>query len=321
MALTPIDAQHALQIQAGILGRNTGHDFEVNLTNLLNQISYTISQNQQVGNVINGDPSELLVKKALQYLNWNKCDKVEAIALGVLATSETGKQWLNVNGVVVRACKSDILLTLHKGKESEIVGVSVKQCNNKIPTNAQLYFTTARGFCKLLNNNGIQVSSNAITALRQFCGDEGYRPVDNKALKGRITDPRRYFWEEIDSKGKVELENILTNYQDEITKLLLQKAYLNDPFIPQVLIHKTKLIAKGPQEFALYTIDELVNLSKKYGGFNKKNYTVRKGQYKDPIGVQHEAPRFGIVQMQRGGQKQHPTQLQFNLQAGYFYCI
>tara|TARA_R100000808_G_scaffold23266_1_gene51440 strand:- start:49 stop:249 length:201 start_codon:yes stop_codon:yes gene_type:complete len=33
----------------------------------------------------------------------------------------------------------------------------------------------------------------------------------------------------------------------------------------------------------------------------------------------HEAPRFGIIQMQRGGQKQHPTQLQFNLEAGYFY--
>ena len=33
------------------------------------------------------------------------------------------------------------------------------------------------------------------------------------------------------------------------------------------------------------------------------------------------APRFGIVQMQRGGQAQHPEQLQFNLQAGYFYKI
>lgn len=50
-------------------------------------------------------------------------------------------------------------------------------------------------------------------------------------------------------------------------------------------------------------------------------YAVRKGTYKDPLGVQHEAPRFGIVQMQRGGQKQHPTQLQFNLKAGYFYKI
>ena len=53
----------------------------------------------------------------------------------------------------------------------------------------------------------------------------------------------------------------------------------------------------------------------------KKGYSVRKGQYRDPEGAEHEAPRFGIVQMQRGGQKQHPTQLQFNLKAGYFYCI
>lgn len=35
----------------------------------------------------------------------------------------------------------------------------------------------------------------------------------------------------------------------------------------------------------------------------------------------HKAPKFGVVQMQRGGQKQHPTQLQFNLKAGYFYAL
>ena len=58
-----------------------------------------------------------------------------------------------------------------------------------------------------------------------------------------------------------------------------------------------------------------------YSGFSHKEYSVRKGSFKDPEGVKHQAPRFGIIQMQRGGQKQHPTQLQFNLQAGYFYKI
>jgi hypothetical protein len=65
----------------------------------------------------------------------------------------------------------------------------------------------------------------------------------------------------------------------------------------------------------------LVELSYNYCKFEKKKYSVRKGSYKDPEGVQHDAPRFGIVQMQRGGQTQHPEQLQFNLQAGYFYNI
>ncbi len=38
-------------------------------------------------------------------------------------------------------------------------------------------------------------------------------------------------------------------------------------------------------------------------------------------GVVHQAPRFGVIQMQRGGQKQHPEQLQFNLEASYFRKI
>ena len=48
---------------------------------------------------------------------------------------------------------------------------------------------------------------------------------------------------------------------------------------------------------------------------------VATGDPADLPGVKHLAPRFGIVQMQRGGQKQHPDQLQFNLEAGYFYKL
>ena len=150
----------------------------------------------------------------------------------------------------------------------------------------------------------------------------GFRPLDDPAIMTtRQIDPRRFFWEETSQAGRHELENIFKNYQNEITRLLLQKAYLNDPFVPEILIHKTRKLLENPQEFALYNIEELISLSKKHQGFVTKKYSVRKGSYKDIVGTYHEAPRFGIVQMQRGGQKQHPTQLQFNLQAGYFYKI
>src|SRR5690606_19676936 len=121
-------------------------------------------------------PEISIVKKALKVLGWENCHIVEAIALGSLATAEEGKKWLEVNGMRVKACKSDILLTIYNNdlKFMETVGVSVKQCSNKTPTNAQLYFTTARAFCELLRNNGIPVSDVAVNALRQFCGDNGF---------------------------------------------------------------------------------------------------------------------------------------------------
>lgn len=325
MALTPNDSRHALQIQAGITGRIAGHNFETSLAQTINNLPCPIDQNPLPENLIYGSPEISIIKKALKVLGWERCHIVEAVALGSLATAEEGKQWLEVHGMRVRACKSDILLTLYNNdlRLMETVGVSVKQCNNKTPTNAQLYFTTARAFCQLLRNNGIPVSDAAVNALRHFCGDNGFAPRDNPAsLVGRVTDPRRFFWEEVNEVERLELESVFSNYQAEITRLLLQKAYINDPYAPELLLHLTKKMPVGqPQEFALYTIDELIELSCKYAGFEKKKYSVRKGSYKDPVGVQHDAPRFGIVQMQRGGQAQHPEQLQFNLQAGYFYKI
>lgn len=201
--------------------------------------------------------------------------------------------------------------------------MSTKQCNNRTPTNAQLYFTTARGFTKLLRDNGIAVTDAALEALRRFCGDAGFRPLDQPAtLKGRKTDPRRFFWEEIGSAGRKEWERILGDKQDDVTRLLLQKAYIEDRFIPSFLIHKTKKASGWSQtEVAIYSIEELIELSRRYQGFATKAYSVRKGSYKDPPGQTHLAPRFGVVQMQRGGQAQHPDQLQFNLEAGYFYKI
>lgn len=220
-------------------------------------------------------------------------------------------------------CKSDLVITLSsKTSRDRTIGVSTKQCDNRTPTNAQLYFTTALGFSNLLRSNGIVVSDSAVRALRQFCGDQGFRPSDNPRLAERDTDPRRYFWEEIDTRGRNEWERTFAHRQDDISLLLFQKAYMDDPFIPDYLIHKTKHARSWTKtEVAIYSIRELVALSHAYQGFETRPYSVRKGSHRDPAGVTHLAPRFGIIQMQRGGQKVHAEQLQFNLEAGYFYKL
>ena len=82
-------------------------------------------------------------------------NKIEAIPLGALATSENGKGWLKVNNIEVKASKSDILLNFYIRDELKTIGVSVKQCLAAKPTNAQLFLSTARSFCKLLRKNGI----------------------------------------------------------------------------------------------------------------------------------------------------------------------
>ena len=327
MALTPNRTKHALQIQAGIIGRKTGHKYEVLLANKINQISGSVQAKPTPTRLIYRNPEIDIVRKALEVLVWKKCDKIEAIALGTLATADGGKQWLKVHGIVVKACKSDVLLTIYEGKNMKTVGVSVKQCNKETPTNAQLYCSTATAFCDLLELSGIKLTSNARTAMRQFCGDSGFRPMDHKVImKNRVTDSSRFFWEEINPKGRVELEKIFSTHQDKITRLLLQKAYPNDPFIPELLLHKTKKVKAGPEEFALFSIDEIILLSRKYSGFIKKLYADRKksrpiNERKLTKGIMHEAPRFGIIQFQRLGNKQNATQLQFNLEAGYFYNI
>ncbi len=219
--------------------------------------------------------------------------------------------------------KSDLVLTLNYGRRRASVGISIKQCNNKNPTNAQLYFSTARAFVNLLRKNGIPVTDAALNALRQFCGDPGFRPSDSPSvLDGRKIDPRRFFWEEIDAKEREEWERLFSGKQAKISRLLFQNAYVGDHIVPEYVLHKTKrCLSWNKTETAIYSIDELIALSMKYQGFATKPYSVRKGSHKDPKGITHLAPRFGIIQMQRGGQTQHPEQLQFNLGAGYFYKI
>lgn len=324
MALNPIDEVHALQIQAGVLGRKAGHEFEDHITAEINGFQYPLPIAAATPeHLLQGDPAVNLLHYVAVREGIVALQSASAISTGSLATSEAGKQWLNINGAAVSRCKSDLVLTLKAtdGK-SKTVGVSTKQCNNPTPTNAQLYFTTARGFARLLQENGIRVSDTAISALRQFCGDVGFRPFDAGSLADRLIDPRRYFWEEIDVAGRTEWEAIFRAYQDQISRLLLQKAYLNDLFTPDYLLHKTKRsTAWASTEVAIYSIDELIALSAAYQKFALRSYSVRKGSYKDPAGVSHLAPRFGVIQMQRGGQAQHPEQLQFNLEAGYFYKI
>lgn len=324
MALNPVDEIHAAQIQAGTLGRKAGHAFEDQISAEINGLKYPLNlERVPEGHVSQGDPALTLLAYVCSDLGLFKIAKAVCLSTGALATSEGGRKWLNVNGVNVKRCKSDIILTVYaENGESRTVGVSTKQCSNPKPTNAQLYFTTARGFASLLEKNGIKVSPKAIAGLRQFCGDPGFMPSDNPAIIGRLTDPRRFFWEEIDYEARDEWQGLFAERQDDITRLMLQKAYLDDPFIPTYILHKTRASNSWNEtETAIYSIDEIIMLSRQYGSFSTKSYSVNKGSYRDPVGVSHLAPRFGIVQMQRGGQAQHPDQLQFNLEAGYFYKL
>ena len=327
MALTPTNRTHALQIQAGIQGRKRGHEFEARVANTINNIGYPLQINENRNSHLQvGDPAISLLQYVCTGRGKNEIKKAVAISTGALATLEEGRKWLEINGIRVKKCKSDLIITIEFANEVEefTLGVSTKQCSAKTPTNAQLFFTTARGFVNLLAENGIAMSDNAVTALRQFCGDKGFRPIDlEENIRQRQIDRRRYFWEEIDANGRLEWERVFSSHQDRITRLLLRKAYRDDPFPPDIVLHKTKFSdAWTNTEVAIYTVDELVWHSHRFRGFFLKEYQVRKGSYIDPPDADpHLAPSFGIIQMQRGGQKQHPEQLQFNLMAGYFYKI
>lgn len=312
------------QIDAGVKGRQKGHSYEDELASKINSMTmpYSNSNNNNDKILFKGSPINVLLDKVLDFLKWSKADNVEAYATGRLATSEYGEKEILIEDKPITSTKSDIILVLYNSEIKKVVGVSIKQCNNKTPTNAQVYFTTATAFYNLVKDNGIPVTEKALIAMRQFCGDHGFRPLDNFDCSQRVSNPERYFWEEIDVNGKSEWEDVFTNYQDEITRLLLQKAYLNDPFPPEIILHKTrKADSFENQEIAVFTMDQFIELSRKFSPFAYSDYRVKKGRHKEPEGISHQAPRFGVIQMQRGGQKQHPTQLQFNLKAGYFYDL
>lgn len=325
MALSPENERHAAQILAGTEGRKKGHKFERVLTDLINGIDWqkeSFDNDYEDKHIIIGNPPYSIVSYIVNKEDLQDIRRIKASWLGGLATSGEGDLLKDNYGNSITKSKSDILLEFEYNNTRRIIGLSVKSCNNRQPTNAQLYFSTASAFSSFLRKNGIDVSNDAEIALKMFCGDDGYKPIDTlKEIEKRQSDSRRWFWEELPEKDRLEWKNIFKDYQDDITRLLLQKAYKDDPYPPRYVAHKTKKADNFKStEIGIYTIDELIDLSKEYSGFVLKPYYIRKGTYKnDPN--QHLAPRFGIVQMQRGGQKQHPTQLQFNLEAGYFYKL
>ncbi len=321
MALKPTSKQHAAQIQAGTAGRIGGHWFERMIAQSISALPMPY-QGVALGEgcLFRGDPGQLLLNFVMRDLGLTVVHSARAIPAGGLATAESGAKELEIDGVRLNRCKSDVILLIQAGATKRCVGVSTKQCSNATPTNAQLYFSTATAFCALLQSNGIPLSQAAVNAMRMFCGDPTFRPQDApQSPVGRASDPTRWFWEELPAAARDEIETTLDTHQDRITRLLLQNAYLGDPFPPDYMAHYTRAVESGQPEVAIFTIDEFIRLSRSYGGFHTKSYRVKKGSHKDPPGVEHLAPRFGVVQFQRGGQKQHPTQLQFNLKAGYFY--
>ena len=318
MALKAKDQKHAAQIQAGIGGRATGHRFEDDLAERMKQIKMPFRPQLPTpsGCVFKGNAAELLLSFILAKEKIEEVTEIDAVALGKLATSETGDKVLKVEGKDVRRSKSDLVVTVQAGKKRLTFGVSVKLCNN----NAQLFLTTAKKFCEQLRKIGIKVSAKAEKELQRFCGDEGFRPIDlPDKSENRKVNKERWFWEEMEKDVQAEWATILKDKQDDITRFLLCEAYEDDPFQPKLLLHQAAKPAAGKdEEVALFSMTDLIRLSREHSSFNTREYSVRKGSHKDPAGVRHLAPRFGIVQFQRFGNVQNATELQFNLKARYY---
>lgn len=325
MALKPRDKKHKSQIEAGITGRLKGHSFESELSVAINggQSRFKKASVKREGHLYDGDPATVLASYILQHLGLEKVDSIKAYWLGGLATSGKGDTIFGVSGDRIKRSKSDILIDIENKGTISRIGVSVKTCFKPKPTNAQLFCSTASAICVLFRKNDIPVSEDFENGLKMFCGDEGFRPIDlmGSKIKSRKSDPERWFFEELPDKSKNEIIETFTKYQDAITRTLLQRAYSEDPFPPQYVLHQRHIgKEKNLTPLAIFHMDELIALSRMYGSFQLKPYQVRKGRFKGDPNT-HFAPRFGCVQFQRLGNKQNATQLQFNLEAGYFYKI
>jgi hypothetical protein len=321
MALDPTSIAHAGQIAAGIEGRRYGHRFESALAETINSINPCVIDNSGRSNlVVNGLPGERLLEViySVEDIQPNDIISVRAHWLGGSATGAGRSQYelldLDSGRVVTGNSKSDVVIdiTLRNG---DVVrrGISVKSCSNTIPTNAQLFFTQAVAFCRHLRRIGLNISTAMETDLRRFCGDDGFCPsslLSSEQLSSRSGWTNRFFWEELSSREEWEL--LFTENQELITRFLLAEgAYVDDPITPSFVLHQTCSYDEYTDvEMYIATIDDLICRSMSHSGFHTRSYSTR--------GASHLAPRFGIIQFQRGGQRQHPTQLQFNLMAGYF---
>lgn len=317
MALQALNDQHAAQILAGTLGRDAGHSFESGIATAINALgAEPFRVTPPTGHLSSGVPALELLNYIAAHVGLTEVAKAEAWWFGGLATSGKGHRAIPGTDIVVPRSKSDVFVRLRSADTEILTGVGIKTCNKDSPTNAQLFFTTAQAFCDLLESRVSAVAPHAREALRMFCGDEGFRPVDLGARGTASTD--RFFWEETPAQAQAFWKGYLTEYQVPVTELLLRFAYADDPVPPDFLMHQ-RVKPMDPLEvpIALYSIEEFLAINVAAGPFSTKPYRVLKGSARNPD-IVHEAPRFGYVQFQRGGQRQHPTQLQFNLKAGYF---
>jgi hypothetical protein len=314
-----MDESHSSQIKAGTEGRLRGHKFEEVITSEINALSaFDCLDTKPPQHLAIGNPATELLNFIANDLRLEGNVEVEAWWVGGLATTGEGHRTIGHTGLSIDRSKSDVIIRLESQAETALVGVGAKACNNPKPTNAQLFFSTASAWCDLLRSHLIDVSDEAEIALKMFCGDKDHRPLDSLHLSNRVADPNRWYWEELPDDGRSEWENLFSDLQGEITRALLSHAYPDDLLPPRYIIHQRHKAA-SPLEvpIAIFEVNQLVDFSIISGGFSTREYQIRKGTYRDDPAT-HLAPRFGFVQMQRGGQRQNPTQLQFNLQAGYF---
>ena len=189
MERVPLDEQHAAQVVAGTAGRLFGHRAEERLAEQINLLgTRPLKSRDNPEHLVTGAPAVELLNYICNDLGWPRLDSARAWWTGGLATTGKGDSILDDLGVEVSRSKSDVVLRLTHEGDSHVIGVGVKTCGIRSPTNAQLYFTTASAFSELLRQNEVPVSGDAERALRMFCGDAGFRPADHKGK--RIGPPR-----------------------------------------------------------------------------------------------------------------------------------
>ena len=91
MTLEPINLVHALQIQAGLVGRKEGHNFEDEIANEINSLHYPITFDKICGHLFEGVPGYSLLNYIASNLNIKHIINATAFSTGRLATSEDGK--------------------------------------------------------------------------------------------------------------------------------------------------------------------------------------------------------------------------------------
>jgi hypothetical protein len=323
VALTPESEQHLLQIVAGTGGRSRGHKFEKDLRDQINSLRVdSVSWNDNVsGFMVTGHPAREILAFIARDQALEAIVGIEAWWLGGLKTARAGDAVTDEAGNTITGSKSDILVEFRHAAGVTRYGISVKKCNNAKATNAQVYCTTASAFCAQLRSIGIDVSDVAEMSLRMYCGDPGFRPKDGIGREDVRVSDDRWFWEELSQNARDEWEHIFSLHQDTITRFLLKFAYPNDPFPPAFLMHQAVGFNTIEEvSLAIFDIEKLVQYSSKYGGFSTKAKRVIKGTFSQDPNL-HAYPRFGFIQFQPIGNRQNKHQLQFNLQAGYFYKI